>query len=51
MKAEDIEMQADFFAHYGSAPVTAWVIRDDLENDLQSVIGTGNKVIKFNGSD
>jgi len=40
-------MQEEFYQHYGPAPVTAWVIRDDLEDGLKALITEGHKVFKY----
>ena len=44
-------MQADFYAHYGAAPIFVWVIRENLYQQIKSLIGTGHKVFKFSGVD
>ena len=49
--ADDLEMQEEFYQHYGAAPVTAWVFRDDLEDGLKSTVGDGHKVFKFTGTE
>ena len=49
--ADDLEMQEEFYQHYGAAPVTAWVCRDDLEDGLKSLVSGGHKVFKFAGTE
>ena len=44
-------MQCDYYAHYGTAPVTAWVFRKDLNKAMKPLIGSHHKVFLFNPKD
>ena len=48
IKADDIEMQCDYYAYYGTAPVVAWVFREDLNEAMKPLIGSHHKVFLFN---
>ena len=41
----------EYYAYYGTAPVTAWVFPEYLNEDMKPHIGSHHKVFLFNPKD